>query len=184
MKAMSLHFSRSIIFVTMAVLAITTVPGSAGPRIRGGGSYHSSRNVNIHSNRNVNVHSNRNVNINSHRHVDVDIDRHYRGGIVRPGFAAGLVTGAVIGSAIQVLPRGYAPIYVGRTPYMYYGGVYYQQASSGYVVVEPPIGAIVPELPPGAALVVVSGINYYLFNGLYYQPVLVSGVTQYRTVRF
>ena len=31
---------------------------------------------------------------------------------------------------------------------------------------------------------IVNGGTYYLFNGLYYQPVLLNGVTQYRTARF
>jgi hypothetical protein len=31
---------------------------------------------------------------------------------------------------------------------------------------------------------VVNGGTYYVFNGLYYQPVMVGGVTQYRTVQF
>lgn len=185
MKSIIHRFSQPVTLLTIAALTAATVPGVGRPPPRPPSrsvNVRTNKNVNVHSNRNVNINTNRNVNINTHRHVDVDIDRH------RPGFgvglAAGLVTGAVVGAAIATPPRGYSTVYVGSAPYAYYGGVYYQPAASGYVVVAPPIGVIVPVLPPGASIVSVNGSPYYLFNGLYYQPVIVNGGTQYRTVQF
>ncbi len=180
MKTFLQRFRQPVACLTFLALASSTIPGMAGPRVHR--SVNVNRNVNFNGNRNVNINSNRNININSNRHIDVDIDRR------RPGFsvglAAGMVTGAVIGAAIASPPRGYSTVYVGSSPYAYYGGTYYQPSSSGYVVVAPPIGVIVPVLPPGASVTVVNGGTYYAFNGLYYQPVMVGGMTQYRTVQF
>lgn len=180
MKTFLQRFRQPVACLTVLALASSTIPGMAGPRVHR--SVNVNRNVNFNGNRNVNINTNRNININSNRHIDVDIDRR------RPGFgvglAAGLVTGAVVGAAIAAPPRGYSTVYVGSVPYAYYGGVYYQPAPSGYVVIAPPIGVIVPILPPGASLVSVNGAPYYLFNGLHYQPVIVNGATQYRTVQF
>lgn len=135
--------------------------------------------------RNVNVRSNTHINRDVHvrRDIDIDIDRHHHSGF-GVGLAAGVITGAAVGALVSSPPRGYTTVYVGSSPYAYYGGTYYQQGPSGYMVVAPPIGAIVPVLPPGATVAVVNGVTYYVFNGIYYQPVFVNGVTQFRTVRF
>ena len=60
---------------------------------------------------------------------------------------------------------------------------YYQPASTGYVVVEPPLGAIVPTLPPGSTATTVNGQTYFVYNNTYYKPVLVNGATGYQVVR-
>ncbi len=70
----------------------------------------------------------------------------------------------------------------GGVSYAYYGGAYYQPASTGYVVVEPPPGAIVPTLPPGSTAATVNGQTYFVYNGTYYRPVLVNGATGYQIV--
>jgi hypothetical protein len=143
-------------------------------------------------NRNVNVNRNTNVNVNRNvrRDVDININRRYHGhhnnhhhGGFGAGVAAGAIAGIAIGAAVAAPPRGYHPVYVGPVTYAYHGGVFYQPAPSGYVVIAPPVGAIVPVLPPGAAHTVINGVSYYVVNTYYYQPVLVSGVTQYRVVR-
>ena len=125
---------------------------------------------------------------NVRRNVNIDIDTHNRYHRPRPGFAAGMaigtVTGMAIGHRIATLPRGYRTIYVSGSPYAYYGGVYYQTSSAGYVVVAPPAGAVVPILPPGAAVTTVDSVSYYVFEGVFYRPVIVSGVTQFQVVVF
>ncbi len=154
-----------------------------GPALLEAGGYHRSvhRSVNVH--RNVNV--NRNVNV--HRDVDINVNR----GWARPGFGAGVAVGAVagtaagiaIGAAVAAPPRGYVPVYYGGVNYAYYGGYYYQPASTGYVVVGPPIGAIVPTLPPGSTATTIDGQTYFVYNNVYYRPVLVNGATGYQVVR-
>lgn len=159
--------------VTVLVLALTAIPALAGPpRL-------SRRSINVRSEQRTRV----DVDVDVRRRIDIDIDRRRRPSLGAAA-VAGLVTGLVIGKIVSAPPRGYATVYAGPTPLAYYGGVYYQQAPSGYVVVAPPVGVIVPVPPPGATITVVSNTSYYLYNGLYYQPVFVNGVTQYRTVRF
>ena len=92
------------------------------------------------------------------RHLDIDADRHHL------YYWSGFAPGAVIGT----LPLGYAPLYVGATPYYYYQGVYYQNSPSGYVVVTPPTGATVAELPPGAESIPVGNVMYYYAGGAFY----------------
>ncbi|WP_009961361.1 DUF6515 family protein [Verrucomicrobium spinosum] len=195
-----LHFYRGSAVATLVTALVIPHALDAGPR---GGSVHRSvnRSTHVHAsggyNRshvdvNRNVHRDTHVNVDRrhqdidihrdvHRDVDIDVHNRYYG---RSGFVAGAVTGLAVGAAIATLPRGYRTVYVGSVPYAYSGGVYYQSAASGYVVVDPPVGAIIPELPAGAVVTVRSGVNYYVVNQVYYQPVIVSGVTQYRVVRF
>ena len=80
-------------------------------------------------------------------------------------------------------PGGYIPVYYRGVNYAYYGGYYYQPASTGYVVVEPPLGAIVPTLPPGSTATTVNGQTYFVYTNTYYKPVLVNGATGYQVVR-
>ena len=173
----------SPLMVAGALLALAPALLEAGGYRR---SVHRSVNVhrgNVNVNRNVDVH--RNVNV--HRDVDIDVHR----GWVRPGFGAGVAAGAVagtvagiaIGAAVTAPPRGYVPVYYGGVNYAYYGGYYYQPASTGYVVVEPPVGAILPTLPPGSTATTVNGQTYFIYNNTYYRPVLVNGATGYQVVR-
>jgi hypothetical protein len=74
------------------------------------------------------------------------------------------------GIRISSLPVGYRRIYVGPSPYYYYGGVYYRPYSRNqYEVVKPPLGAVVSDLPPGAQVTVIDGKKYYENNGTYYE---------------
>ena len=176
MRTISKFRFGSPLMVSGALLALAPALLEAGGYRR---SVH--RSVNVH--RNVDVH--RNVNV--HRDVDIDVNR----GWVRPAFGAGVVAGAVagtvagiaIGAAVTAPPRGYVPVYYGGVNYTYYGGYYYQPASTGYVVVEPPVGAILPTLPPGSTATTVNGQTYFIYNNTYYKPVLVNGATGYQVVR-
>jgi hypothetical protein len=98
--------------------------------------------------------------IRERRHLDLDGDRrqafHWR------HFHPGMI--------VDVLPFGYVPIYVGGVTYFYYQGVFYEPATSGYVVVAPPVGLIVPTLPPGAEAIVAGGSLYYYAAGIFYVP--------------
>lgn len=172
MRTISKFRFGSPLMVSGALLALAPALLEAGGYRR---SVH--RSVNVH--RNVDVH--RNVNV--HRDVDIDVNR----GWVRPAFGAGVVAGTVagiaIGAAVTAPPRGYVPVYYGGVNYAYYGGYYYQPASTGYVVVEPPVGAILPTLPPGSTATTVNGQTYFIYNNTYYKPVLVNGATGYQVVR-
>ena len=58
----------------------------------------------------------------------------------RPAFVA-------VGTAIDVLPGGYATITVGTSSYYYHRGIFYRPYRWGYIVVPAPIGAWVPWYP-------------------------------------
>lgn len=74
------------------------------------------------------------------------------------------------GIHISILPLGYSRIYIGPTPYYYYGGIYYLPSPNhGYDVVAPPLNARVSKLPPQAKLRVIDGQKYYEFNGTFYR---------------
>lgn len=169
---------RSITATALVVLSAFLSSDTAHAWGRGRVSVSRSFNVHGNFNRNVNIH--RDVDIN--RHVDIDVDHHYHGGRFAAGMAVGTITGLAIGAAVAAPPRGYVPVYVGANPYYYYGGVYYQPASTGYVVVAPPVGVIVPNLPPGSTSMVVNGVTHFVFNGTHYLPVMVNGVTEYQVV--
>jgi hypothetical protein len=72
------------------------------------------------------------------------------------------------GMVLNVLPQAYSQINVGGNPYYYDQGVYYQQATSGYVVVTPPVGAIVAQLPPGSETIPYGPTVYYYGAGAFY----------------
>lgn len=177
MNTKSMAFGKVLAFAALASLYIPQVSEARGRSVH--------RNVNV--NRNVSRSGyNRNVNVNRNTNVNVDVhNRYYNRGGFGAGLAVGAVTGVAVGAAIATAPPyGYRTVYARNTPYAYYGGVYYQPAATGYVVVAPPVGVIVPTLPPGSTAVVVNGVSCFQFEGSYYQPVLCNGVAQYQVIAF
>jgi hypothetical protein len=69
---------------------------------------------------------------------------------------------------VDRLPYGYRRIGVRGHFYFYFGGVFYDNGPSGYVVVTPPMDAEIPELPPGAETVVVGNTVFYYVAGAFY----------------
>lgn len=155
----SIFTSLPGIVSVLAVFMVFSLYGDATARHYGYGGGHRS----VH--RSVNVHAHRNVHVNTRRHVDVDVHHRGYGGA---GFGVGMVTGLVIGAAIATPPPSYTTVVVSGSSYMYDNGVYYQPASSGYVVVGAPVGATVATIPPGAISVVLGATTYYYLNGAYY----------------
>jgi Family of unknown function (DUF6515) len=72
------------------------------------------------------------------------------------------------GMRINRLPDGYRRFRVHDRDYFYFQGVFYDDESSGYVVVAPPVDAEIPGLPPGAETVVVGNTIYYYAAGTFY----------------
>jgi len=73
------------------------------------------------------------------------------------------------GYHMHFLPEGYSTIWVGRTRYYYYDGLYYSYVGNGdYVFVNPPIGARVNVIPSDFQPVFINGRTYYVDNGIYY----------------
>jgi hypothetical protein len=89
-----------------------------------------------------------------------------------------------IGISIGLLPPGYRSIYVGGSPYYYYGGTYYRPGKkpNTYDVVDAPIGASIPELPQDAKVVVINGQKYYEQDGTYYKEDIRSNSEIWYTV--
>jgi hypothetical protein len=75
------------------------------------------------------------------------------------------------GRVVVKLPAGYRTVVSRGVKYFYQGGIFYRQASSGYVLVEAPVGAIVASLPAGREVVWVEDTEYYLYDGMYYAKV-------------
>jgi len=75
------------------------------------------------------------------------------------------------GQVIAKLPHGHRTVYVDRSPYYFYDGIFYRPGSSGYVVVSGPVGAIVANLPLGHSRVSIGGALYFTFGGNYYRQV-------------
>ena len=50
----------------------------------------------------------------------------------------------------------------------YSNGVFYEPASKGYKIVEPPPGILITSLPKGAVTVTVNGVNYNIVNSAEY----------------
>ena len=115
------------------------------------------RNTNINRDKNVNVNSNRNVNRNVNRDVDIDIDRdididvdrhgccyhdHGGWGVAAAVATTAVVTAAVVGTRVTVLPPACTVVYVNGFTYHQCGTVWYQPqfvgTSTTYVVVNPP----------------------------------------------
>jgi hypothetical protein len=93
-----------------------------------------------------------------HVHPDVELDIHF----LEPwnDFAVGLHCDAP--------PPGFLTLRVGDVPYYYSGGIYYQQASGGYVEVYPPVGAVIPQLPGGVMEIYAGSQTYYYAGGAFY----------------
>jgi Family of unknown function (DUF6515) len=72
------------------------------------------------------------------------------------------------GMQINRLPDGYRRFHVHDHDYFYFEGVFYDDESSGYVVIAPPVDVEIPELPPGAETVVVGNTIYYYAAGAFY----------------
>ena len=72
------------------------------------------------------------------------------------------------GMRINRLPDGYRRFEVRGHPFFYFEGVFYDDESSGYVIVAPPVDADVPDLPPGSETVEVGGVVYYYAAGAFY----------------
>jgi hypothetical protein len=72
------------------------------------------------------------------------------------------------GMRVDRLPDGFRRFHLHDHDYFYFGGVYYDDGPSGYVVIDPPLDADIPELPPGAETVVVNGMAYYFVDGTFY----------------
>jgi Family of unknown function (DUF6515) len=72
------------------------------------------------------------------------------------------------GMRIDRLPDGYRRISVRGHAYFYFGGLFYDEESSGYMIIAPPVDAEIPELPPGAETVVVGDTIYYYAAGAFY----------------
>jgi hypothetical protein len=72
------------------------------------------------------------------------------------------------GMNIDRLPGGYRRIGLRGHNYFYFGGVFYDNGPSGYVVIAPRVDAEIPDLPPGAETVVVGSSIYYYAAGAFY----------------
>lgn len=109
--------------------------------------------------------------------------RHYGGYSYHPHFFRPYFPH--FGFRVSLLPLGYRRLYVGSSPYYYYGGVYYAPLSHrGYEVVEPPVGARISELPGDAQTVIIDGQQYYVIDGTYYREVITSdNRIEYEVVR-
>jgi len=75
------------------------------------------------------------------------------------------------GHVFAKLPRGYRTVYVDRSPYYFYDGIFYRPGPTGYVVISAPVGAIVASLPLGHSRVSIGGALYFTFGGNYYRQV-------------
>ncbi|MBU0966681.1 MAG: SH3 domain-containing protein [Proteobacteria bacterium] len=75
------------------------------------------------------------------------------------------------GQVIAKLPHGHRTIYVGRSPYYFWDGIFYSPGTRGYVVVSGPVGAIVASLPLGHSRVSIGGGIYFNFGDTYYRQV-------------
>ena len=73
-----------------------------------------------------------------------------------------------VGYSVTVLPPGYLSIGFGARRFFFHGGVWFQPAASGFVVVRPPLGVVVPVLPPAYTSVWIAGSAYYYANDVYY----------------
>jgi hypothetical protein len=73
------------------------------------------------------------------------------------------------GHRVRVLPKPHIRIVISGFPYFYYAGVFYKEASSGYIVVSAPIGAYVKTLPAGFIAFSLGAFTYYYVNDTYYQ---------------
>ena len=108
------------------------------------------RNTNLNSNRNVNrnVNIDRDVDIDRDIDIDVDVDRHgccyhsHGWGVAAAVATTAVVTAAVVGTRVTVLPPACTVVYVNGFTYQQCGTVWYQPqfvgTSTTYIVVNPP----------------------------------------------
>jgi len=76
--------------------------------------------------------------------------------------------GFVIGAAVASVPRYTHTVVYTNTSYYYAGGVYYQKAPEGYVIVVPPIGIVVEAPPADCEMVKVEELTYCYNRGSFY----------------
>jgi hypothetical protein len=72
------------------------------------------------------------------------------------------------GMRLDKLPDGWRRIGLRGHDYFYFGGVFYDNGPSGYVVIAAPVDAEIPELPPDAETVVVGDTVYYYAAGTFF----------------
>ncbi len=74
-----------------------------------------------------------------------------------------------IGFRLHALPFGHVRIVIGGSPFYVNGGVFYQPARSGFVVVKAPHGALVTSLPIGYTVLHRGSQTYYVCEGTYFR---------------
>lgn len=125
---------------------------------------------------------NRDYVVVNHRGSDY---RYYNGRYYRPSNGSYVVVAPPRGIRVNVIPRNYLTIMVGRNPFFYYEGVYYRQVptSNEYEVVDAPMGAIVPELPQDdVRAVVINGKTYFEYDNILYKAVVTQDGVQYKVM--
>lgn len=85
----------------------------------------------------------------------------------RPGSRRPVLPGP--GIVVQAPPMGFVTLNFGNSFYYMSGGVFYQRAPHGFVVVAPPAGLRVAAVPPGARRVRLNGASYYSYNNVFFQ---------------
>lgn len=95
-------------------------------------------------------------------------------------------TRLVVGTRVQRLPSSWITFTFNNIPYIYAGGVYYQEVSSSeYVVVKPEKGMLVPSLPDyNVEKVEIKGETLFRFENTLYKQVPTSEGVQYQVVGF
>jgi Family of unknown function (DUF6515) len=93
---------------------------------------------------------------------------HRRMGIAPERSQAAFWSGYRPGMRIERLPEGFRRIGVRGHAYFYFGGLFYNEELSGYVIIAPPVDADIPALPPDAQTVVVGDTVYYYAAGAFY----------------
>jgi len=79
------------------------------------------------------------------------------------------------GFVVQSPPRGFVTLNFGNSFFYMSGGVFYQRAPHGFVVVNPPVGLHMWSLPFGAQRVWFNGAVFYNYNNVFFQPAFGGG---------
>ena len=79
------------------------------------------------------------------------------------------------GFVVQSPPRGFVTLNFGNSFFYMSGGVFYQRAPHGFVVVNPPVGLHMWSLPFGAQRVWFNGMIFYNYNNVFFQPAFGGG---------
>ena len=74
-----------------------------------------------------------------------------------------------IGFRRHVLPIGHVRIVIGGASFYVHGGVFYQQARSGFVVVKAPYGSVITTLPVGYTVVHRGSGTYFVCDGIFFR---------------